>query len=144
MRFPSVAVLLSLSLAPCLAAQQSGPPANPITASFKGRILAAHRNLAQAFDSIPETLFSYKPTPAQLTIGYVAQHLASDNYFFCNNFGEQKSPQDPEAQTPDSVRASAIKPPTGSSSLISRPMPSYSNSVTWPRAFRKLANRPPV
>ena len=35
----------------------------------------------------------------------MAQHVASDNYFFCNNFGEQKSPADPEAQTPDSVRA---------------------------------------
>lgn len=105
MRFPSVAVLLSLSFAPCLAAQQSAPVANPITANFKTRITGLHRNLAQAFDSIPERLFSYKPTPAQLTIGYVAQHVASDNYFFCNNFGDQKSPADPEAQVPDSVRA---------------------------------------
>ena len=105
MRFPSVVVLLPLSFAPCLAAQLSAPVANPITANFKTRIAGLHRNLAQAFDSIPETLFSYKPTPAQLSIGYVAQHVASDNYFFCNNFGDQKSPADPEAQVPDSVRA---------------------------------------
>ena len=50
-----------------------------------------HRNLAQAFDSIPEAKFGYKPTPAQLTIGYIAQHLANDNYFFCNNFGDMKA-----------------------------------------------------
>jgi len=49
------------------------------------------RNLAQAFDSIPESKFGYKPTAAQLTIGYIAQHLASDNYFFCNNFGTMKA-----------------------------------------------------
>ena len=49
------------------------------------------RNIAQAFDSIPESKFGYKPTPAQLSIGYIAQHLASDNYFFCNNFGAMKA-----------------------------------------------------
>ena len=49
--------------------------------------MGLQRNLAQAFDSIPESKFAYKPTPAQLSIGYIAQHLASDNYFFCNNFG---------------------------------------------------------
>jgi hypothetical protein len=90
-----------------LSAQQpSAPPANPVTTAFRGRILALHRNLAQAFDSIPADKFSYKPTPAQLTIGYVAQHLANDNYLFCNTFGDMKAtrPAD-ETSTPDSVKA---------------------------------------
>jgi len=54
-----------------LAAQTPAPApvANPITAAFKTRITAMHRNLAQAFDSIPESKFDYKPTPAQLSIG---------------------------------------------------------------------------
>jgi len=26
-----------------------------------------------------------KPTPAQLSIGFIAQHIASDDFFFCNN-----------------------------------------------------------
>ncbi|HEU5217448.1 MAG TPA: hypothetical protein VFU23_02245 [Gemmatimonadales bacterium] len=50
-----------------------------------------HRNIAQAFDSIPEAKFGYKPTPAQLTIGYIAQHVASDSYLFCDQFGAKKS-----------------------------------------------------
>jgi len=87
-----------------LAAQQ--PAANPITTVFRGRTLGLQRTLAQAFDSIPESKFGYKPTPAQLTIGHIAQHLASDNYFFCNNFGSLKATV-PEADmtTPDSVKA---------------------------------------
>jgi hypothetical protein len=100
--------LLALGLPAALAAQQpSGTPAtDPITTAFRNRSLAMHRNLAQAFDSIPEAKFSYKPTPAQLTIGYVAQHLANDNYFFCNNFGEMKGTRAPEdTSTPDSVKA---------------------------------------
>src|SRR5262249_18720446 len=65
-----------------------------------------HRNIAQAFDSIPESKFGYKPTPAQLTIGFIAQHVASDNYFFCNLFGDMKaSLPEKDTSTPDSVKA---------------------------------------
>ena len=68
--------------------------------------MSLQRNLAQAFDSIPAAKFSYKPTPAQLTVGYVAQHLANDNYLFCNAFGEAKATRPAgDTSTPDSVKA---------------------------------------
>ncbi len=107
MRTPIAATLLTLALGSTLAAQQPATPAeNPITASFRGRILASHRNIAQAFDSIPASLFSYKPTPAQQTIGYIAQHLVNDNYLFCNAFGDSKAVRQAEdTATPDSVKA---------------------------------------
>ena len=104
----SCAVLLALALPAALAAQQPSPtpPANPVTTVFRGRTMALQRNLAQAFDSIPERLFSYKPTPAQLSIGYIAQHLATDNYLFCNAFGEMKATRAAEdTTTADSVKA---------------------------------------
>jgi len=104
----SYVAILALAFPLSLGAQQpSGtPPANPITTAFRGRILANHRNLAQAFDSIPEAKFSYKPTPAQQTIGYIAQHLVSDNYFFCNNFGAMKATRAAkDTTTADTVRA---------------------------------------
>ena len=87
------AAILVLALPVSLAAQQppAGPPANPITTAFRTRTLGLQRNIAQAFDSIPEAKFNYRPTPAQLTIGYIAQHLATDNYLFCNNFGAMKA-----------------------------------------------------
>ena len=86
------AAILSLVLPLALAAQQpQGDPANPLTTVFRRNITNAERNIAQAFDSIPESKFSYKPTPAQLTIGFIAQHVAADNYFFCNNFGAMKA-----------------------------------------------------
>jgi len=99
--------ILAVALPASLPAQQPAtPPANPITASFKGRMMGLHRNLAQAFDSIPESKFSYKPTPAQLSIGFIAQHLASDNTFFCNLFGDAKAPLAAEdSTTADSVKA---------------------------------------
>ena len=102
-----VGALLVLALPVVVVAQQqSGAPANPITTSFKGTTMYFQKNLAQAFDSIPESIFGYKPTPAQLTIGYIAQHLASDNYFFCNNFGTTKATLTAEdTATADSVKA---------------------------------------
>jgi len=100
--------ILSLALPAILAAQQApaGPPANPITSTFRGRTLALQRNIAQAFDSIPEAKLDYKPTPAQLSIGYIAQHVASDNYFFCNNFGAMKATLPAkDTATADSIKA---------------------------------------
>ena len=88
------------------AAPPATPPANPITTAFRNRISAMHRNIAQAFDSIPESKFAYKPTPAQLSIGYIAQHIANDDYFFCKNFGALKATAAAEdTATADSVKA---------------------------------------
>ena len=68
--------------------------------------MALQRNLAQAFDSIPASKFGYSPTPAQLTIGYIAQHLANDNYLFCERFGAMKATRAAEdTATADSVKA---------------------------------------
>jgi uncharacterized damage-inducible protein DinB len=100
--------ILALVAPIALAAQQPPPtpPANPITTSFRNRISAMHRNIAQAFDSIPESKFAYKPTPAQLSIGYIAQHIANDDYFFCNQFGALKATAAAEdTATADSVKA---------------------------------------
>lgn len=102
------AAILALAVPLGLAAQppSGSAPANPITTVFRGRTMTLQRNLAQAFDSIPEAIFGYKPTPAQLTIGYIAQHLATDNYLFCNAFGEMKATLPAkDTSTPDSVKA---------------------------------------
>lgn len=100
--------LVGVALPVALAAQPpaAAPQANPVTAAFKTRILSSHRNIAQAFDSLPASKFDYKPTPAQLTVGYIAQHVASDSYLFCNNFGGMKATvSERESATPDSVKA---------------------------------------
>ncbi|HEX6626827.1 MAG TPA: DinB family protein [Gemmatimonadaceae bacterium] len=103
-RFLIVALAAPISLA----AQQpsAGLPPNPITTAFKTRIAGQNRNILQAFDSIPESKFSYKPTPAQLSIGFVAAHITNDNYFFCNNLGALKGTRPAaDTATADSVKA---------------------------------------
>jgi hypothetical protein len=107
MKLPLTAFLVLALPAGSIAAQQTPtPPANPVTTAFKGRITALHRNLAQAFDSIPAAKYGYRPTPAQQTIGYIAQHLASDSYFFCEKFGAMKPTRvAADTATADSVKA---------------------------------------
>lgn len=104
----SHAAIVTLLLPVSLAAQQppAAPPANPITAVFRTRTMALQRNLAQALDSIPAAKFGYKPTAAQMSVGNIAQHLASDNYFFCDNFGAKKGARAAkDTATADSVKA---------------------------------------
>jgi uncharacterized damage-inducible protein DinB len=108
MKLSHLAILTLLAAPIGLAAQQppAALPPNPLTATFRTRITTLHRNIAQAFDSIPESKFSYKPTPAQLSIGYIAAHIANDDYFFCNNFGAMKGTRPAEdTATADSVKA---------------------------------------
>src|SRR5690348_17616983 len=105
MRFSRAALLLVV-VPVALSAQQPTPSKDPITAVVKQPTIAYQQRLAQAFDSIPDRLMAYKPTPAQLTIGYIAQHLADDNYFYCNQFGEMKAHRTAEeTSTADSVKA---------------------------------------
>jgi uncharacterized protein YdeI (BOF family) len=106
MKKTSCVALIALALPTGLFAQQAGNTADPVTSAFTRRITGESRNIQQAFDSIPESKFSYKPTPAQLSFGYIAQHVADDNYVFCDQFGDMKSKvSDKEKSTPDSVKA---------------------------------------
>ncbi len=114
----SLAAIMVLALpVGALAAQTPATPdANPITTAFRGRTMALQRNLAQAFDSIPASKFGYRPTPAQLTIGYIAQHLASDNYFFCDKFGAMK----PTLAASDTTTADSVKATWPRDTLITK------------------------
>src|SRR6187402_435962 len=53
-----LALVLPLSL-PAQQAPTAAQAANPITTVFRTRTMALQRNLAQAFDSIPESKFGY-------------------------------------------------------------------------------------
>lgn len=118
MKLSMAAVLLLATPLAEVAAQQTPvqPPANPITAAFAARIRTLHRNLGQAFDSIPATKFSYKPTAPQQTIGFIAQHLVNDNYFFCEKFGAMK----PTRAAADTTTADSVKATWPKETLVTK------------------------
>ena len=100
-------VLVPLLLPTTLAAQ------TPTTrASADGVILSFVRfadifggRLVAAFDSIPATRYDYRPTPAQQTIGYIAQHLEGANYSLCERMGDRKAPRTAKDSLADTIKA---------------------------------------
>lgn len=101
----SAALAALLIPATMLAQQPAAPAGGPLTGAFRNATMGRQRILAQAFDSIPASLFNYKPTPEQLTIGYIAQHLADDNYGYCGRFGAMT----PTRAAKDTATADSIK-----------------------------------
>ena len=61
--------------------------------------------LVAAFDSIPADKFDYRPTPAQQTIGYIAQHLENANYSLCERLGDLKHPRTAKDSLADTIKA---------------------------------------
>jgi hypothetical protein len=61
--------------------------------------------LVAAFDSIPANRYTYRPTPPQQTVGYIAQHLEDANYGLCERFGDVKHPRTAKDSLADTVKA---------------------------------------
>ncbi len=89
--------------------QQPGstpPPApNATTMSFKYFAEQYGGWLLTAFDSIPAAKYAYRPTPAQQSVGYIAQHLEGANYGLCNRFGAMKHPTSAKDSLADTDKA---------------------------------------
>jgi hypothetical protein len=107
MKHVRVLIAAFLVVPAVLSAQQPAapPPANPITQAFKASGAQYARWLTAAFDSIPADKYNYKPTPVQLTIGYVAQHLEGANYQLCGNFGGAKYTMTARDSLADTIKA---------------------------------------
>jgi hypothetical protein len=100
-----IIALAAFTLPMALGAQMADSPTNPITNGFK---MSGDRYagwLMQAFDSIPAANYGFKPTPAQLTVGYIAQHLENANYFICSRFAGMTHPETARDSLADSVKA---------------------------------------
>lgn len=78
---------------------------NNIRASFA--YFAEHygRLIVAALDSIPAAKYGFSPTPAQQTVGYIAQHLEDANVGLCSTLGRPDPRAAGEWRISDSVRA---------------------------------------
>jgi hypothetical protein len=103
----ALSFLLAAAAPLALAAQQpsAAPTANPIAQSYKGSATQYGNWIKAAFDSIPESKYGYRPTPSQLTIGYIAQHLENANYQLCSIFSGQKYMMTAKDSLADTVKA---------------------------------------
>jgi hypothetical protein len=119
---PSLAALTAACVLPmAAAAQQSAPDpappsAGPIMTAFRTSSARYVARLTAAFDSIPASKYGYKPTPAQQSIGYVAQHLEFGAYALCERFGGLHPP----AAFADSAIADTVRAMWPKDTLVAR------------------------
>lgn len=96
---------LAAQQAPSSAPQSAQAQANPITTTFKAYDARYGGWLMAAFDSIPASRYGFKPTPAQQSVGYVAQHLADANYALCSRFSGKTRTMTAKDSLADTVKA---------------------------------------
>jgi hypothetical protein len=94
-------LLVTLLLPTTLAAQT---PSAVVTQFVRFADIFGSR-LVAAFDSIPAARYDYRPTPAQQTIGYIAQHLENANYGLCERVGTAKHPRTAKDSLADTIKA---------------------------------------
>ncbi len=104
---PLILLMITLAAPVVVSAQSAGAHSAP-----DGVILAFVRfadifggRLVAAFDSIPADRYDYRPTPAQQTIGYIAQHLEDANYTLCARLGDLAHPRTVKDSLADTVKA---------------------------------------
>jgi uncharacterized damage-inducible protein DinB len=86
----STAVLLAGMLAAQPLTAQSS---NPVADAFRHNAGQAGKNLVAALETMPADKFGYKPTPAQMSVGQIANHLAEGNDFLCGTISGMKAPK---------------------------------------------------
>ena len=117
-----LARIVVLLLLPAVLTAQ--PPA--ADAASDGVMLAFSRfadifgsRLVAAFEAIPAARYDYRPTPAQQTVGYVAQHLEDANYSLCERL---------VGQVGDARAATALRRPASASDSLADTV-----KARWPK-----------
>src|SRR5689334_11783209 len=101
---PLVAIYL-LPAAVIAQAPATRPAPDGVVLSFVRIADAYGSRLVDAFDSIPAAKYDYRPTPAQQTVGYIAQHLEDANYGLCGRLSDRKAPSTAKDSLADTVKA---------------------------------------
>lgn len=104
---PRRLLFVTLLLPAALAAQTSagGSTPNAVVTQFVRFADIFGSRLVAAFDSIPAGRYDYRPTPAQQTVGYIAQHLENANYGLCERVGNAKHLRTAKDSLSDTLKA---------------------------------------
>jgi uncharacterized damage-inducible protein DinB len=106
-RGPLSVVLLLIFSSSVLHAQSStpAPPPNAVMIQFERFADIFGSRLVAAFDSIPAAHYAYRPTAAQQSVGYIAQHLEDANYGLCERLTETKHEKTAKDALADTLKA---------------------------------------
>lgn len=95
MAFRATTLALVVAIVPSMAASQATPASSssPVAAAFRDDAHDKAKNLIAAAERMPASKYGYKPTPAQMSFGDIATHLAQGNDYLCGSIGGTKAPE---------------------------------------------------
>ncbi len=93
------AALTALALLPRVSSSQQ---ASPVADAFRDYAKSSAKNLIAAAEAFPADKYSYKPTPAQMSVGDIVVHLAQGNDYLCGTIGGMKAPERTKVSGTDS------------------------------------------
>jgi uncharacterized damage-inducible protein DinB len=76
-------MILAVAAAPLGAQQQQSMAPNAATSSAKAVWMVPHNYVAKALEQTPDSLLSFKPTPAVRSLGQLFAHVADGEHLFC-------------------------------------------------------------
>src|ERR1700676_4614356 len=92
-----------------LAALAPAYGADPLSAGQKGLYEGVTNNIIRAAEKMPESNYSFKPTPEVRSFGQLVGHLADYQYAFCSGAAGEKPPvsgiEDSKTSKADLVQA---------------------------------------
>ncbi len=100
-------IVMTLAIPSALAGQSPARPQSPdgVILEFVRFADIYGSRLVAAFDSIPASRYDYRPTPAQQTVGYIAQHLEGANYGLCERVGTARHAKTSKDSLADTIKA---------------------------------------
>ena len=108
--------MLLVAASPVLAQQQQGASGAAGAVAANASINAAKSIwqlssgfVARSAEQMPESLYSFKPTPAVRSFGQIIGHVADSQYMFCSAALGEKSPQTGSFEKDVTTKAALIK-----------------------------------
>jgi uncharacterized damage-inducible protein DinB len=95
MRLRACTIAALVAIVPSISSAQAvehSAPSNPVAQGFRDYESSAANNLIAAAEEFPADKYSFKPTPAQMSVADIIVHLARGNDFFCSSLSGGKAP----------------------------------------------------
>jgi uncharacterized damage-inducible protein DinB len=89
--------LLLAAATPALAQQQQATPAATGVGAAKMVWMAAHDYVVRSAEQMPESLYSFRPTPEVRSFGQLIAHVADGEHLFCSAALGEAMPQPMDA-----------------------------------------------
>lgn len=78
-----VVLILSAAAMPLAAQQQQGAVRNPAVNAAKSNLREVQAYLVRSAEQMPDSLYSFKPTPEVRSFGQIIGHIAGAQFMYC-------------------------------------------------------------